>query len=74
MSLLVLKAPNTTIAKFANTADPDETAHNEPSHQDLQCLHSSLIFQYNTVSIKSFQNFADVILSSAFLALYMLVY
>ena len=36
-----LKAPNTTIAEFANTADPDETAHNEPSHLGLQCLHSS---------------------------------
>ena len=23
---------------FANSADPDETAHNEPSHQDLHCL------------------------------------
>ena len=37
---LTLKAPNTTIAEFANTADPDETAHNEPSHLDLQCLPS----------------------------------
>ena len=40
---LTLKAPNTTIAEFANTADPDETAHNEPSHLDLQCLPSSLL-------------------------------
>ena len=23
------KAPNTTIAEFANTVDPDETAHND---------------------------------------------
>ena len=23
---------------FANSADPDKTAHNEPSHQDLHCL------------------------------------
>ena len=38
---LTLKAPNTTIAEFANTVDPDETAHNEPSHLDLQCLPSS---------------------------------
>ena len=50
---LTLKVPNTTIAKFANTADPDETAHNEPSHLDLQCLPSSL----NTFSIKSFLKF-----------------
>ena len=40
---LTLKARNTTIAEFANTADPDETAHNEPSHLDLQCLPSSLL-------------------------------
>ena len=39
---LTCKAPNTTIAEFANTVDPDETAHNEPSHLDLQCLPSSL--------------------------------
>ena len=40
---LTLKAPNTTTeAEFANTADPDETAHNEPSHLDLQCLPSKL--------------------------------
>ena len=36
------KAPNTTIAEFANAVDPDETAHNGPSHLDLQCLPSSL--------------------------------
>ena len=23
---------------FANSVDPDETAHNKLSHQDLQCL------------------------------------
>ena len=39
---LALKAPNTSKAEFANTVDPDETAHNEPSHLDLQCLPSSL--------------------------------
>ena len=35
---LNLKAPNTTKAAFANTVDPDENAHDEPSHLDLQCL------------------------------------
>ena len=40
--VLTVKAPNTTIAELANTVDPDETAHNEPSHLDLQCLPSSL--------------------------------
>ena len=39
---LALKATNTTIAEFANTIDPDETTHNEPSYLDLQCLPSSL--------------------------------
>ena len=70
---LTLKAPNTTIAEFANTVDPDETAHNEPSHLDLQCLPSSLCF-FNIIQfiLKVFRNFADVILSSAFLALYKL--
>ena len=32
------KAPNTTIAELAKTEDPDDTAHNEPSHLDLQCF------------------------------------
>ena len=27
---------------FASSVDPDETAHNEPSHQDLRCLTFSL--------------------------------
>ena len=41
---LTHKAPN-SIDDFANTVDPDEVAHNELSHLDLQCL----IFQHNTV-------------------------
>ena len=44
MKLLTRKAPNPTKAEFANAVDPDETAHNEPSHLDLQCLPSSLSF------------------------------
>ena len=39
---LTHKAANTTISEFANTVDPDERAHNEPPHLDLQCLPSSL--------------------------------
>ena len=27
---LSIKVPNTTITEFANTVDPDETAHNRP--------------------------------------------
>ena len=65
---LTFKAPNTTIAEFANTADPDETAHNEPSHLDLQCLPSEIcFFNIKQFLLKDFRNFADVILSSAFL-------
>ena len=29
---------------IANSVDPDETAHNEPSHQDLHCLPSRYLF------------------------------
>ena len=28
----------------ANTVDPDEMVHNEPSHLDLQCFANSAIF------------------------------
>ena len=43
---------NTTKAGFANPADPDETAHNELSHLDLQCLPSSLcIMQTNPCNV-----------------------
>ena len=34
---LTFKEPNTTIADFAHTVDPNETAQNELSHLDLQC-------------------------------------
>ena len=53
---LICKAPrkqtDDTITSFqfklyhvekANTVDPDETAHNEPSHLDLQCLQILLL-------------------------------
>ena len=72
-NMLILKAPSTTttIAKFADTADPDETAHNKPSHLDLQSLPSRLlIFHIIQFILKVFHNFAGVILSSTFLALY----
>ena len=54
VKILTSKAPNTKIAEFANTVDPDETAHDKPSHLNLQCLPSSFIFQHNTVPIESF--------------------
>ena len=28
----------------ANSVDPDEMAHNEPSHQDLHCLRRYLVW------------------------------
>ena len=33
---------------MANSVDPDETAHYEPSHQDLYCLHSYLVLVCRT--------------------------
>ena len=42
------KAPaNTTKAEFESTVDPDETAHDEPFHLDLQCF-CSLVFDFST--------------------------
>ena len=35
---LRLSSLQTNTDTFANSADPDETAHNETSHQDLYCL------------------------------------
>ena len=42
IDILSCKAPNTTVAEFANTVDPDKMAHYEPSHLDLQCLPSKV--------------------------------
>ena len=39
---LSLKAPKTKIAEFANSVGPAEADHNEPPHQDLHCMPSSL--------------------------------
>ena len=33
---------------FANSVDPDETAHNEPSHQDIRCLPFCIGFSTET--------------------------
>ena len=30
--------------RMATSVDPDETAHNEPSHQDLYCSHKYLVW------------------------------
>ena len=42
LDLLTLYLPVAKIAEFANSVDLDEVAHNEPPHQDLHCLPSSL--------------------------------
>ena len=51
--ILTHKAPNTTIAEFANTVDPVETGHNEPS----RVCHLVFDFQNNTVYIEFFLKF-----------------
>ena len=67
--LLTLKAPNTTIAEFTNTVGPDETAHNGRLIRIYSVCTVVFDFQQNTIYIgKFFRKFADVILSSAFLA------
>ena len=35
---LTLSAQQASTDAYANSVDPDEMAHNEPSHQDLHCL------------------------------------
>ena len=42
LGALALKVPETKIADYANSADLDEVAHNEPPHLDLHCLTSNL--------------------------------
>ena len=45
--------PSITITGFANTVDPDESAHKEPSHVGLQCLPSGhWIFNIILVELK----------------------
>ena len=36
-TVLILSTPKTKSHTFENSADPDEMAHPEPSHQDLHC-------------------------------------
>ena len=38
LEALTLSALHTKLGTFANNAEPDVTANNEPSHQDLHCL------------------------------------
>ncbi len=50
-ALLTLSTLQTSIKRtFANSADPDEPARNEPSHQDLHCLLIVFKFEKHTLS------------------------
>ena len=40
------KASKLKIADFANSADSDEVAHNEPPHQNLHCL-QAIFFEFS---------------------------
>ena len=33
---------------MSNSVDPDETAHDEPSHLDLRCLQKPIIVAYDS--------------------------
>ena len=70
-TLLTLEVSETKIAKFANSRDVDEVAHNEPSHLDLHHLPSSLNSQHDTalIDLILFLNWLAYILPSAFCAL-----
>ena len=37
---------------MSNSSDPDETAHNEPSHQDLRCLQKPIIIAWGSEIVK----------------------
>ena len=43
---LTLNASKLKIAEFANSADSDEVAHNEPPHQNLHCL-QAIFFEFS---------------------------
>ena len=37
---------------MSNSVDPDETAHDEPSHLDLRCLQTLIIIAYGSEIVK----------------------
>ena len=56
---------------FANSENPDETALNEPSHQDFHCLLSSFIFFIPTIkNMKETRSLSDFSRLSEFTRLY----
>ena len=40
---------------MSNSIDPDETAHNEPSHLDLRCLQKPIIIAYDKERAKIYK-------------------
>ena len=44
MSIMANRDVSQNQNRMANSVDPDETAHYEPSHQDLHCLHEYFIW------------------------------
>ena len=42
---------------MSNSIDPDETAHYEPSHQDLRCLQKSIIIAYGSKRVNLIYTF-----------------
>ena len=65
----LLKLQETKIAEFANSVDLDEVAHNEPPHQDQQCLPSSLCILnliHVQLGLTFFENLQAKILLSAY--------
>ena len=50
------KIANTVANTFANSVDPDETAHNEPSHLDLHCLIQAFTLVCRTEKVISLSN------------------
>ena len=52
------------INKMASSVDPDDIAHNEPSHLDLHCLHTiEMLSSYFTLPV-SLVNICDMGLGS----------
>ena len=47
------------IKRIANSVDPDETAHYEPSHPDLHCLHKYLFWVIGPKGLSYIQNRSD---------------
>ena len=52
---LTISARQIKTSTCANSVDPDETARNEPSHQELHCLPSGLDFKDERFDVFCFQ-------------------